>query len=211
MDISSDDDSDNEECILVPRNLSASAIKVRRDSTLEDAHFCARLEIRKTVDSKVLSRWSQGSHSVSQRDRLCLVRSISSECRVRSLHVHSYPSGNLAIVISEVARAMHLYTAFDDEPAANSKQIAQFDPFGNGYCNFINGDLRYDEMYPSVCPSTQPTPTHMLQSLVCQATLNAFTIETKGLRVSIETTLWSRECLDGFVRYSLVLLPTDSN
>ena len=62
----------------------------------------------------------------------------------------SYPSGNLAIVISEVARAMHLYTAFDDELAISSKQIAQFDPFGNGYCNFINGDLRYEKMHPHV-------------------------------------------------------------
>jgi hypothetical protein len=54
----------------------------------------------------------------------------------------SYPSGNLAISISEVARAMLLYTAFTDEPTLTAKQLGQFDPFGNGYCNFINGDLR---------------------------------------------------------------------
>ncbi|CAF4314521.1 unnamed protein product [Rotaria socialis] len=53
-----------------------------------------------------------------------------------------YPSGNVAISISEVARAMHLYTAFTDEPTLSGKQLAQFDPFGNGYCNFTNGDLR---------------------------------------------------------------------
>jgi hypothetical protein len=57
--------------------------------------------------------------------------------------VFSYPSGNLAISISEVARAMHLYTAFTDEPTLTATQIAQFDPFGNGYSNFLNGDLRY--------------------------------------------------------------------
>jgi hypothetical protein len=57
---------------------------------------------------------------------------------------HSYPSGNLAISISEVARAMLLYTAFTDESTYAAKQIAQFDPFGNGYCNFTNGDLRYE-------------------------------------------------------------------
>lgn len=56
---------------------------------------------------------------------------------------HSYPSGNLAISISEVARTMLLYTAFTDESTISAKQIAQFDPFGNGYCNFTNGDLRY--------------------------------------------------------------------
>ena len=55
----------------------------------------------------------------------------------------SYPSGNLAISISEVARTMLLYTAFDDQPTITGKQIGQFDPFGNGYCNFTNGDLRY--------------------------------------------------------------------
>jgi hypothetical protein len=49
----------------------------------------------------------------------------------------------LAISISEVARAMLLYTAFTDEPTISAKQIAQFDPFGNGYCNFTNGDLRF--------------------------------------------------------------------
>ncbi|CAF0776054.1 unnamed protein product [Didymodactylos carnosus] len=32
--------------------------------------------------------------------------------------------------------------AFSDEPYSQTKQLAQFDPFGNGYCNFINGDLR---------------------------------------------------------------------
>jgi hypothetical protein len=49
----------------------------------------------------------------------------------------------LAISISEVARTMLLYTAFTDEPTIIAKQISQFDPFGNGYCNFTNGDLRY--------------------------------------------------------------------
>jgi hypothetical protein len=38
---------------------------------------------------------------------------------------------------------MLLYTAFTDEPTIIAKQISQFDPFGNGYCNFTNGDLRY--------------------------------------------------------------------
>jgi hypothetical protein len=60
------------------------------------------------------------------------------------LFFYSYPSGNLAISISEVARAMLLYTAFTDESTYTAKQIAQFDPFGNGYCNFINGKLRYE-------------------------------------------------------------------
>jgi hypothetical protein len=57
--------------------------------------------------------------------------------------IFSYPSGNLAISISEVARTMLLYTAFTDDPTTSAKQIAQFDPFGNGYSNFTNGDLRY--------------------------------------------------------------------
>jgi hypothetical protein len=39
---------------------------------------------------------------------------------------------------------MLLYTAFTDESTYAAKQIAQFDPFGNGYCNFTNGDLRYE-------------------------------------------------------------------
>lgn len=51
----------------------------------------------------------------------------------------------MAISISEVARAMHLYTAFTDEPTISAKQLAQFDPFGNGYCNFTNGSLRYED------------------------------------------------------------------
>lgn len=38
---------------------------------------------------------------------------------------------------------MLLYTAFDDEPAVSAKQLAQFDPFGNGYCNFTSGALRF--------------------------------------------------------------------
>ncbi len=40
---------------------------------------------------------------------------------------------------------MLLYTAFtDDDPTISPRQLAQFDPFGNGYCNFTNGDLRYE-------------------------------------------------------------------
>jgi len=58
----------------------------------------------------------------------------------------------LAISISEVARAMLLYTAFtDDDPTISPRQLAQFDPFGNGYCNFTNGDLRYEIYFFNKC------------------------------------------------------------
>jgi hypothetical protein len=40
---------------------------------------------------------------------------------------------------------MLLHTAFTDEPTITATQLAQFDPFGNGYCNFTNGDLRYQK------------------------------------------------------------------
>ncbi|CAF0767811.1 unnamed protein product [Rotaria sp. Silwood1] len=109
FEISSDDDSEDGEHILVPRDLSSSILK-RYERPLIQRFY--------KDGSKAAILFPNGTGCVY------------------------YPSGNLAISISEVARAMLLYTAFTDEPTLSAKQLAQFDPFGNGYCNFTNGDLR---------------------------------------------------------------------
>ncbi len=51
-----------------------------------------------------------------------------------------YPSGRLALSIVLVSAGMHLISAFSDDPLPT--QIASFDPFGNGSCNFPNGKIR---------------------------------------------------------------------
>ncbi|UJR33587.1 hypothetical protein I4U23_021024 [Adineta vaga] len=109
FEISSDEESDMEEHILIPRDLSITAIK-KSERPLVQRFY------KDGTTAAIL--FSTGTGSIY------------------------YPSGNLAISISEVARAMLLYTAFTDEPPYTSRQIAQFDPFGNGYCNFTNGKLR---------------------------------------------------------------------
>ena len=51
-----------------------------------------------------------------------------------------YPSGRLALSLVLVSPGMHLISAFSDEQLPI--QIASFDPFGNGSCNFPNGKIR---------------------------------------------------------------------
>jgi hypothetical protein len=51
-----------------------------------------------------------------------------------------YPSGRLALSIVLVSPGMHLISAFSDDVVPI--QIASFDPFGNGSCNFPNGKIR---------------------------------------------------------------------
>lgn len=51
-----------------------------------------------------------------------------------------YPSGRLALSIVLVSPGMHLISAFSDDIIPI--QIASFDPFGNGSCNFNNGKIR---------------------------------------------------------------------
>ncbi|CAF1185589.1 unnamed protein product [Rotaria sordida] len=109
FEISSDEDSEDEEHIIVPRDLSSSILKKYERPLIQRFY---------KDGSKAAILFPNGTGCVY------------------------YPSGNTAISISEVARAMLLYTAFTDEPTLSAKQLAQFDPFGNGYCNFMNGDLR---------------------------------------------------------------------
>ncbi|CAF3728049.1 unnamed protein product [Adineta steineri] len=109
FEISSDEESDNEEHILIPRDISSTEIK-KHEKPLVQRFY------KDGATAAIL--FPTGTGSIY------------------------YPSGNLAISISEVARAMLLYTAFTDESKTAARQIAQFDPFGNGYCNFLNGTLR---------------------------------------------------------------------
>ncbi|CAF1103043.1 unnamed protein product [Adineta ricciae] len=109
FEISSDEESDLEEHILIPRDISTVAFK-KSERPLVQRFY------KDGTTAAIL--FSTGTGSIY------------------------YPSGNLAVSISEVARAMLLYTAFTDEPSYASRQIAQFDPFGNGYCNFTSGNLR---------------------------------------------------------------------
>lgn len=51
-----------------------------------------------------------------------------------------YSSGRLALSIILVAPGMHIITAYTDDQTAS--QIAQFDPFGNGSCSYMNGSVR---------------------------------------------------------------------
>ncbi|CAF0750657.1 unnamed protein product [Adineta ricciae] len=109
FELSSDEESDLGEHILIPRDISTVAFK-KSERPLVQRFY------KDGTTAAIL--FSTGTGSLY------------------------YPSGNLAVSISEVARAMLLYTAFTDEPSYASRQIAQFDPFGNGYCNFTNGNLR---------------------------------------------------------------------
>ena len=53
---------------------------------------------------------------------------------------HSYPSGNLAILISSVKLGQYYYTIQHDVDKAGL--AAAFEPNGYGYCYFPNGDVR---------------------------------------------------------------------
>ncbi|CAF0985488.1 unnamed protein product [Brachionus calyciflorus] len=52
-----------------------------------------------------------------------------------------YPSGRVALSITEVSPGMHLMSAFTDDEI-NPILIASFDPYGNGCANFLNGNAR---------------------------------------------------------------------
>ncbi len=51
-----------------------------------------------------------------------------------------YENGRLAMIISLVARGMHIFTVLNDNIIQDV--VAIFDPFGNVSCNFPNGKLR---------------------------------------------------------------------
>ena len=52
-----------------------------------------------------------------------------------------YPSGRVAISITEISPGMHLLSAFSDEET-NPTLIASFDPYGNACANYLNGRAR---------------------------------------------------------------------
>jgi hypothetical protein len=55
FEMSSDEDSDNEEHILVPRDLASSTIKVIKTWSYHLCNmFCLLTEIRKTINPKIL-------------------------------------------------------------------------------------------------------------------------------------------------------------
>ncbi len=53
-----------------------------------------------------------------------------------------YKSGGVAISITLASRGMHVFTAFS-EHEFNPILLAMFDPYGNGYCNYLTGKLRF--------------------------------------------------------------------
>ena len=54
-----------------------------------------------------------------------------------------YPSGHVAISISTISSGMHILSVFSDEDDSKAIQMASFDPYGNGFCNFNNGKIRF--------------------------------------------------------------------
>jgi hypothetical protein len=52
-----------------------------------------------------------------------------------------YQSGRVAISIIVISQGMLMLSAFSDYQP-NPTQIASFDPFGNGFCDFASGQLR---------------------------------------------------------------------
>ena len=59
---------------------------------------------------------------------------------IYSLTICSYPSGNLAILISSVKLGQYNYTIHQDVP--RPEVAAAFEPSGYGYCYYPNGDVR---------------------------------------------------------------------
>jgi hypothetical protein len=53
-----------------------------------------------------------------------------------------YPSGRLAISISQIEPGMHVLSAFTDDEI-NPVQVASFDPYGNGCCNYSDGRIKF--------------------------------------------------------------------
>ncbi len=53
-----------------------------------------------------------------------------------------YKNGGVAISITLASRGMHVFTAFS-EHEFNPVLLAMFDPYGNGYCNYLTGKLRF--------------------------------------------------------------------
>lgn len=52
-----------------------------------------------------------------------------------------YPSGRIALSITEVSPGLNLLTAFSDDET-NPILIASFDPFGNACANYLSGKAR---------------------------------------------------------------------
>lgn len=52
-----------------------------------------------------------------------------------------YPSGRLSMLISNTSNTNKIYSIFSDD--SQSCLLAQFDTNGNAFCNYANGQLRY--------------------------------------------------------------------
>jgi hypothetical protein len=53
-----------------------------------------------------------------------------------------YPSGNVAISISQVSRGQLAYIVDDDKKETGTQMLGVFEPNGFAGCYFPNGDLR---------------------------------------------------------------------
>ena len=67
-------------------------------------------------------------------------RAVQAQFLVSLTVITSYPSGNLAILITSVKLGQYHYTIHQDVKRAGV--AAAFEPSGYGYCYYPNGDVR---------------------------------------------------------------------